>query len=360
MESSYVDNAGNGTDTSLMVSAGVIITWILAVLTVFGNSCVILAFITEKSLHMNPANFFILNLSVADFLTGAISFPLNNLWLMFGRWPFGEAVCKMWLIVDYTACAVSVCGIILISLDRYWMLKLKMKYRKFQTTKRVTVMVLTTWTICIPFYGIPTLFWAKFTGENTVDYSEDCEMESEQNLAYNAFIVCVEFLIPLPIIVYLNVVVYREIRALSRTTPDGNPSSRHSSILSIVQVGETDATISTKVDKYWGMASNQGAGPSRHRITVATLLQRHRKAAVTLAALIIAFAICWTPYNIILLWSIICDDCFNDSVWETVNYLLWSNSAINPILYALTNTKIRNTFYKFLGMKYFKRMIGLK
>ncbi|XP_071944434.1 histamine H3 receptor-like [Antedon mediterranea] len=327
---------GNQTDdTLIIVSCGIVITWILSVVTVFGNSLVILAFITEKSLRSNPAYLFILNLSIADFLTGAFSFPLNTLWLMFDYWPFGEGVCKMWLIIDYTACAVSVCGIILISLDRYWMLKLKLKYRQFQTTKRVTVMILVSWAVLIPFYAIPTLFWEKFKGEQIIDYSEDCEMESEQSLAYNLVIVFVEFLIPLPIIVYFNIIVYREIRSRSRTRPSHNISQS-------VTHG-CDSTISTAV-----AFSVTSENPRN-------MLKKHRKAAVTLGALVIAFAICWTPYNIVLIWSIVCDDCLSDTLWEVVNYLLWTNSAINPFLYALTNLKIRECYYKLLGVNYFRK-----
>ncbi|XP_071944883.1 histamine H4 receptor-like [Antedon mediterranea] len=330
MESS--SNYLNQTDDSLIVSGEVVICWFLSVVTVFGNSLIILAFITEKSLRSNPANLFILNLSVADFFIGAFSFPLYALWLMFGYWPFGEGVCKMWLIIDYSTCGVSVCGIILISLDRYWMLKLKLKYLQFQTTKRVTVMILVSWAAVLPFYAIPILFWEKFRGEQIIDYSVYCDIEST-SLPYTLVTIFVYFVIPLTIIAYLNSYVFKEIR--HRTRINHNQS--------IHQVANNLTPITTG---YTSSRSDQQNVDNT----------RHRKAAITLAALVSAFVICWTPYSIVLIWSVISDD--NNSpamiVWSFVLYLLWSNSAINPFLYALTHLKIRGVFFKFFGLKCFK------
>ncbi|XP_071944880.1 histamine H2 receptor-like [Antedon mediterranea] len=268
-------DVGNQTDDTLNVTGGIIICWFISVVTVFGNSLVILAFITEKSLRSNPANLFILNLSVADLLIGAFAFPLSILLLMFGYWPFGEGVCKMWLIINHTACGVSVCGIIFISLDRYWMLKMKLKYRQFQTTKRVTVMIIVSWVFILPLNIILISFWEKFSGEHVIDYSINCVTGYFNNLA--------------------NV-----------------------SVQTISSTG------------------------------------RHRKAAVTLTILVFVFAVCWTPFNIVLIWSIVSEDLTDDTVWHIVIYLLWSNSAINPFLYALTNVKIREVFYKFFCLKCFK------
>ncbi|XP_071944877.1 histamine H3 receptor-like [Antedon mediterranea] len=345
MKSSFNYDAGNQTeDDTLIVNGGIVILWILSIVTVIGNGLVILVLITETSFHSKPGYLFILNLPVADFFIGAFSFPLNTLWLMFGYWPFGEGVCKMWLIIDYTACAVSVCGIILISLDRYWMLTIKLKYRQFQTTKRVTVMILISWAVIIPFYAIPTLFWENFTGKKIIDYSDNCEMESEQSMAYNVIIVFVEFVIPLFIIIYLNTIVYTQIRHRTRTNPINNNQS-------LFRVADNHLSIS---------AGQSITGSTRKHVnTSINLIKRHRKAAVTLAVLVSAFIVCWTPYCIVLIWSIVCDDCLSDTLWEFVNYLLWSNSALNPFLYALTNPKIREVFYKFLGLNYFKQTLGL-
>ncbi|XP_071944879.1 histamine H4 receptor-like [Antedon mediterranea] len=320
MESPSDNYVVNETDDTLTVSGGIIICWIMCVVTVFGNSLVILAFITETSLRLKPANLFILNLSLADFFVGAFSFPPFTLLNMFGYWPFGEGVCKMWLIIDYTACGVSVCGIILISLDRYWMLKMKLKYRQFQTTKRVTVMILVSWAILIPFYTLSILFWEKFRGEQTIDYSkEECGKELKESTSYSLVNLFVYFVTPLTIIIYLNSYVFKEIRHRTRTNP--------------IIAFSTQWNVNTE------MSSS---------------MRRHRKAAVTLAVLLCAFIICWTPYCTVLFLSSVSDYSPDEIVYAVLLYLVWSNSAINPLIYALTNLKIRNVFFKILRLKCFK------
>ena len=68
---------------------------------------------------------------------------------------------------------------------------------------------------------------------------------------------------------------------------------------------------------------------------------------------IIAFVICWTPQKVLNLWSAFCgwldlcpfDEMLYDRVYPFCLVLAWTNSIMNPILYALTTPTIR----KYLG-----------
>ncbi|XP_022089000.1 muscarinic acetylcholine receptor M3-like [Acanthaster planci] len=79
--------------------------------------------------------------------------------------------------------------------------------------------------------------------------------------------------------------------------------------------------------------------------------KKHRKAAITLAVLVSVFVICWLPYHITAAWNTICQGCVGDPAWEIVNYLLWCNSTVNPFLYAITNSRFRRNFVRFLGWR---------
>lgn len=76
--------------------------------------------------------------------------------------------------------------------------------------------------------------------------------------------------------------------------------------------------------------------------------RRHRKAAITLAALVSVFFICWLPYYVCAIIGSFCDDCISDRMWEFVSYFQWCNSTINPFIYGLTNVLFRRNFVKFL------------
>ena len=386
---------------------------VISIVTVIGNIFVLVAYTTDYHIRSTVANTFILNLSICDLIVGAVSIPMNSIWVIVGRWPFGKLPCQIWLVLDYTATNVAVLTIIFISLDRYWLLTKKLAYTSFQTHKRAAIMNVVGWIVCTVFYTIVAFAWGPIAGVDNVDYNEECELEPFENGPFVAFQLVMEFIIPLLIIIYLNAMVYMNIKQRSKgkfrnseksceisvTTASGgvgtnktegnsyeltssanklNRAKRtqldldgaHSntgfdhqledinivldadqSPVQLNLASERGKHAKTTKNKTNGLeVAKRGNASSGHRVHRARELKRHRKAAITLSVLVSVFVATWLPFNVSSLLAAFCEGCTSEVVWDVVNCLLWCNSTLNPFLYALLSVRFRQNFSRYLGL----------
>nr|QVK45646.1 G protein-coupled receptor [Proales similis] len=201
--------AEQGNDEIYSFTAKVILSTLAtsaSLITVFGNSLVMLSFLFDRQIR-NPTNYFILSLSVSDFLIGCISMPFLTLYLMLGKWPFGQIICNLWLSLDYTVCLTSIYTVLFITIDRFCSVKIPTKYRKWRTPRKIIIMIALTWIVPISLF-FPSIFgWAYISDVPFSPYN--CDVAWSSNQVFSVLLVIGYFWITLAIIITLYVFIYR-------------------------------------------------------------------------------------------------------------------------------------------------------
>ena len=387
----------------------IIILWLLVIVTVVGNLLAIIAFIRNEKIRSKIANHFIFNLSVADLLVGVISMPVNNLNLHFGYWPFGEVCCKLWLILDYTICFQGMTAVVFISMDRYCWVKWPLKYMRLMTRRRAIGTITIAWCAGFAYYLIHVLCWEHFEGISKVDYDSHCDLEIIGGLAHAVIAVILEFFLPLTTVVVVNGIVYHIVRTkfggkeklrrerssqklniqIKQSAESPIPSissdnqlnqSASPSTSSDNQLSQSESSNTSSDNQISANSDNQiiqsassmtsSKEPARKKYIASPDMRlpkppsmlklqtvpRHWKTAATLSFMVVTLIVLWLPYQAILLLAPVCrardsdsdSDCVTCLMWESVNYLLWSTAAINPIIYAYTNIYYRKEMLNML------------
>ena len=178
---------------------------ITSLVTVCGNLLVMSAFFLDRQIR-NPTNYFLLSLSVSDFLIGLFSMPLYTLYLMLGVWPFGEVICNLWLSLDYTVCLTSIYTVLFITIDRFCSVKMPAKYRKWRTNEKVLFMVALTWVIPISLFFTSIFAWNYSQG--TEFDPRSCDVGWSKNRYFNIGLVISYFWTTLLVMIVLYIFIY--------------------------------------------------------------------------------------------------------------------------------------------------------
>ncbi|XP_064314249.1 LOW QUALITY PROTEIN: histamine H3 receptor [Phalacrocorax carbo] len=342
------------------------------------------------ALHLSPPSFCIL-LYIPYALTG--------------EWRLGRGLCKLWLVADYLVCTASVFNIIRISFDRFISVTKVVSYRAQKgMTRNAVLKMITVWIAAFLLYGPAILSWAQIHQKNILPEGK-CHAEFFYSWYFLMMASTIEFFTPFITVIYVNLSIYLNIR---KHTPLRNENlSRGQEVCEMNFQGGKKEThyffLKPATDKHEKRASSlfsqkkasrlslhkldnqslnlnisQDLPPLQvevqtkpHRIgfykttesvcntnsrmdianTVANRfrLSQGKRVANSLAIIFCVFGLCWAPYTLLMIIRAACHgQCVQYSLYKTSFWLLWVNSAINPVLHPLCHMGFRKAFIKLI------------
>uniref|UniRef100_A0A8C0VHH3 Histamine H3 receptor n=1 Tax=Cyanistes caeruleus TaxID=156563 RepID=A0A8C0VHH3_CYACU len=273
-------------------------------------------------------------------LAGAFCIPLYVPYVLTGRWIFGRSLCKLWLVVDYLLCTSSVFNIVLISYDRFLSVTRAVAYRAQQgNTRQAVLKMMMVWVLAFLLYGPAIISWEYISGQSIIPIGE-CYAEFFYNWYFLMTASTLEFFTPFISVMFFNLSIYLNIQKRTKMRLDVFHEVHNQSFTEEME-RSPEAKLSLKCCKWEQKESDEALDLS--------------KMAKSLAIIVGIFGICWAPYTLLMIIRAGCHgQCISEFWYETSFWLLWINSAVNPVLYPLCHSTFRRAFIKLLCPKKLK------
>ncbi|XP_037394086.1 trace amine-associated receptor 13c-like [Pygocentrus nattereri] len=279
------------------VSAVYVLLYVCAaavvLLTVCGNLLIIISVCHFKQLH-TPTNMLILSLAVSDCLVGALVLPIVLIWTIESCWVFNRGFCISFILTSYFLTSTSIYNVALIAVDRYFALSNPFLYTKAVSVITVCFVVLCDWFVLL-LYNVALQY---FTGNlrTVLTCPRDCFLLLDE--VWSLVDLLVTFVFPCAVIIIFYTLVF--IIAKKHATA----------------IRELNAQTRTQTSK-----------------NMTDSMRSERKAAKVLGVLVSVFLACLFPYFIYSLLGNVVE--IEADSFQKVLLLVYLNSTINPVIYAL-------------------------
>lgn len=261
---------------------------------------IVFAAVAKEPKLRAPHNYFIISLAIADFVIGATSMPFWTIYSALGYWPFSQLWCDIWNALDYALCGVSILTILLMTLDRFLVLKYPLTYKVARTSTKAIIIVIFVWTgtivVLSSFIGLTQFL-----------------LGTNRNLA-NCH---TYYLLNIPLaFVYVTLLHWGVIVCT----------------LVVYVLIYHIATKAGKLSVDSSLATNRESNKN--------------KKIKTITLLLVVFCGCWLPLSVFLVIEAIKPDWLNQWYIVVGYWLGYVNSMLNPICYAFGNPCFKDTVIK--------------
>ncbi|XP_049460934.1 5-hydroxytryptamine (serotonin) receptor 1A b isoform X2 [Epinephelus fuscoguttatus] len=350
-------------DEKVKLSYQVVTSFLLGALilcAIFGNACVVAAIALERSLQ-NVANYLIGSLAVTDLMVSVLVLPMAALYQVLNRWTLGQIPCDIFISLDVLCCTSSILHLCAIALDRYWAITEPIEYMKKRTPRRAAVLISVTWLVGFSISVPPMLIMrsqpssmeedrknpkqSRFRIRRTVRKTEKKKV-SDSCLALS------------PALFHKKTPGDAQGKNWRRSVeprplPSVNGAVKHAEdgeSLEIIEVHSNSKgnlpLPNTPSSVPLFESRHEKATEAKRKIALA----RERKTVKTLGIIMGTFILCWLPFFIVALVMPFCQESCYMPRWleDVINWLGYSNSLLNPIIYAYFNKDFQSAFKKII------------
>ncbi|XP_072039573.1 galanin receptor 2a-like [Amphiura filiformis] len=286
-----------------------IIQLILAIVGIAGNSIVMHVYLHTRTLTMSATNRFIAALAVADIITSICIIPIPTLSYVpdnFGGHFYCKVVYSSFML--WISIFASILSLTVLAVERFVAIAQPIRYKRLFSVKMTRFIIIMIWVFSFTFetFILYTTHLDKVTGECYVDFGS---VGFQMFTGVSAFFL--KYLVPLMLMLVAN------IRA--------------------IQLLKMRALV-------FNRKTNQKSADL-------DLLQARKRIIKMLLAVIICFAICWSPNQFGYLafnLGLVPSEYLYSNLYRVLVVLAFANSCLNPVLYALTNKNFRRAIKKHL------------
>ncbi|XP_028656377.1 cholecystokinin receptor-like [Erpetoichthys calabaricus] len=347
----------------LEYSVRILLYSLIFLLSVFGNTLIIIVLILNKRLR-TVTNSFLLSLAVSDLMVALFCMPFTLIPNLLGDFIFGAAMCKTVAYFMGISVSVSTFSLVAIAIERYSAICNPLKSREWQTRSHAYRVIAATWIlsliIMIPY---PVFSILQTFVKSNYSIGHTCRLTWPHNQVEQAWyllLLFVLFFIPGIVMIIAYGLISRELyRGIQFELSQKKEATAHKN--GINGLGNVSVTCDEGDGCYIQMTKCQnsmemstltpggGTKLDRARSNTSEAKLMAKKRVIRMLIVIVAmFFVCWMPIYSVNTWRAFdrhsANMALSGAPISFIHLLCYTSACVNPIIYCFMNKRFRKAF----------------